>query len=76
MQSGSGCCLRRSGELASLLLLRERGTKGFRSGVYRVEVVKLDNTGKEQIPARYNVDSELGLEIKMEEHMDTIQIDL
>ena len=56
--------------------LRERGTQGFRSGVYRVEVSKVDDEGKELIPARYNVDSDLGLEIKMEEHMETIRIDL
>ena len=56
--------------------LVERGTRGFRSGVYRVEVSKLDDAGNEQIPPQYNVDSELGLEIKMEEHMETIRIDL
>ena len=56
--------------------LRARGTQGFRSGVYRVEVSKVDDDGKELIPARYNVDSDLGLEIKMEEHMETIRIDL
>jgi len=54
-----------------------RGTYGFRSGVYRVAVSKLDATGKEAIPAKYNTETTLGFELKMDEHMtQQLRLDL
>jgi len=49
-----------------------RGTFGFRSGVYRVAVSKLDASGQETIPKKYNTETTLGFELKMDEHMEQL----
>lgn len=56
--------------------ISSRGTYGYRSGVYRVKVSRKDPNGKELIPAKYNQDSMLGIEVKMEEHLMSLRLDL
>ena len=56
--------------------IARRGTTGFRSGVYRVKVSKKDGSGDELMPAKYNTDSNLGLEVNMSEHMTSLRLDL
>ena len=47
-----------------------RGTYGYRSGVYRLRVSKKNAKGDELMPAKYNVKSQLGIEVKMGGHID------
>ena len=56
--------------------LTKWGTGGFRSGVYRVKVSKKDQAGKETIPSKYNEQTTLGIEVKMEEHFRMIVLRL
>jgi hypothetical protein len=52
------------------------GSGGFRSGVYRVKVSKKNAAGEETIPKKYNVETILGIEVKMEEHFRMIVLNL
>ncbi len=54
----------------------QRGTFGYRSGVYRVKVSKQDASGKELLPEKYNENTVLGLEVRMEEHMKPLTLRL
>lgn len=56
--------------------IASRGTTGFRSGVYRVSVSQKDAAGNEKLPARFNTESKLGIEVSMREHMSPLKLDL
>lgn len=48
---------------ASVEISRSPDESGVQLGYYRVEVTKSDPSGKEQLPARFNTETELGAEI-------------
>ena len=48
------------------------GTRGFRSGVYLVKISKKDRNGKETLPKKYNAETTIGIEVKMQEHFTPI----
>ncbi|MCC6493746.1 MAG: EF-hand domain-containing protein [Pirellulales bacterium] len=51
--------------------------RGVHLGYYRVEVAKTSPDGKEQIPARYNANTELGTEIARDDpNSDRLTLDL
>ena len=56
--------------------IRGVGTRGYRSGVYRVKVSKKDSSGKELLPKKYNKETTLGIEVKQEEHFEPIYLRL
>ena len=56
--------------------IRGVGTRGYRRGVYQVKVSKKDGSGKELLPKQYNEETTLGIEVKMEEHFEPIQLRL
>ena len=46
----------------------KQGIAGVRPGMYRVSVSKLNADGKETIPSRYNTDTQLGVNVDMDDH--------
>ena len=46
----------------------KQGISGVRPGMYRVEFSKQDANGKESIPAKYNTESNLGVEVGLDDH--------
>ncbi len=46
----------------------KQGMAGVRPGMYRVEISKMDASGQESIPAKYNTDSNLGVEVGLDDH--------
>ena len=56
--------------------IRQRGTSGYRSGVYRVKLWKKDSGGKELLPRKLNEESNIGIEVLMKEHMEPIYLRL
>ncbi|MDC0937118.1 hypothetical protein OAS39_12605 [Pirellulales bacterium] len=56
--------------------IAERGTFGYRSGVYRVKLSKQDASGKELLPEKFNVKSTVGIEVKVGGHMEPIYLRL
>lgn len=46
----------------------KQGISGVRPGMYRVEVSRLDEGGKETIPSKYNSESQLGVEVGLDDH--------
>lgn len=56
---------------------RDPDEAGVHLGYYRIEVSKLDASGKELIPARFNAETELGAEICRDDpNADKLTIDL
>ena len=56
--------------------IADRGTFGYRSGVYRVKLSKQDASGKELLPEKYNEKSTIGIEVKVGGHMEPIYLRL
>jgi len=53
-----------TGQVGRVVLVIDReDLPGVRYGVYRVEISKLDENGEDLVPARYNSETELGLEV-------------
>jgi hypothetical protein len=46
----------------------KQGIAGVRPGMYRVEISRIDAAGKESIPSKYNSESQLGLEVGLDDH--------
>lgn len=46
----------------------KQGIAGVRPGMYRVEVSRLDENGEETIPARFNSETRLGVEVGLDSH--------
>ncbi len=54
----------------------KQGISGVRPGMYRLEISKTDANGKESIPAKYNTDSNLGVEVGLDDHAPPLKIDI
>lgn len=46
----------------------KQGISGVRPGMYRVAVSMLDAKGKETIPSKYNTETQLGVEVGLDDH--------
>ena len=46
----------------------KQGISGVRPGMYRVEISMKDASGKESIPSKYNSESQLGVEVGLDDH--------
>ena len=54
----------------------KQGIAGVRPGMYRVEVSRLDGSGEETIPAKYNTETRLGVEVGLDDHAPTPKLNL